>query len=332
MKYHSIIGLSILGTFLLSGCSHKEVFKPASVKGEWRNAGHLSASIEQVSQNAAVLENGHIVTTEGEKLLKIPSENRLVNVSGGWVITQTSSNNLELFPENGGGERTLLDLNRSVAAASIQDDTVAILFTNNEMALYSLQGKKITFKETSGSSIAVDARIANPFFLKDLVLFLGLDGKIVIVNSANKQVLRSIIVGSDEYFNNVTYLNVIENNMVASTGNGILALSDKEQREKYEIRDIAYTQEGVWLTTKQGEVIALTPTLQFKGKQKFPFAHFVGISVQKERVYVLEQEGYMIALTKNLLSYDVFDVDMEHEPVFVGNDRFYFDDRYISIK
>jgi hypothetical protein len=154
----------------------------------------------------------------------------------------------------------------------------------------------------------------------------------VIVNSANKQVLRSIIVGSDEYFNNVTYLNVIENNMVASTGNGILALSDKEQREKYEIRDIAYTQEGVWLTTKQGEVIALTPTLQFKGKQKFPFAHFVGISVQKERVYVLEQEGYMIALTKNLLSYDVFDVDMEHEPVFVGNDRFYFDDRYISIK
>lgn len=327
-----LIGLSVCGALFLAGCSHKEVFKPVNVKGEWKNAGRLSASIEQISQTAAVLENGHILTKSGEKSLQIPKENHLINASGGWIITQNQANNLELFSEAGTDERVVLDLNRSVAAASIQDDTVAILFTNNEMALYSLQAKKVIFKEASGTSIAVDARIANPYFLKDLVLFLGLDGKIVIVNIANKQVLRSIIVGSDEYFNNVTYLNVIENNMIASTGNGLLALSDKEQREKYEIRDIAYTQEGIWLTTKQGEVIALSPTLQFKGKQKFPFAHFVGISVQNDRVYVLEQEGYMIALTKNLLSFDVFDVDMDHDPVFVGDGRFYFDDRYISIK
>lgn len=331
MKY-VFVGLSICSAIFLVGCSHKEVFKPENVKGEWKNAGHLSASIEHISQTAAVLENGHILTKEGEKPLKISNENHLINLSGGWIITQNINNNLELLPEDGTGEHVILDLNRTVAAASIQDDTVALLFSNNEMALYSLSAKKITFKESSSAPIAVDARIANPYFLKDLALFLGLDGKIVIVNIANKQVLRSIIVGSEEYFNNITYLNVIENNMVASTGNGILALSDKEQREKYEVRDIAYTKEGIWLTTKQGEVIALSPTLQYKGKQKFPFAHFVGISVQNDRVYVLEQEGYMIALTKNLLSYDVYDVDMDHDQVFVGNDRFYFDDRYISIK
>jgi hypothetical protein len=327
-----IISLTLCGAVLFSGCSHKEVFKPKNVKGDWKTAGRLTASIEQTSQSAALLANGHIVTKEGEKLLKIPTENRLINVSGGWVITQNSANSLELFSENGSGEKLLLELNRTVAAASIQDDTVAILFSNNEMALYSLQAKKITFKESSSAPIAVDARIANPYFLKDLALFLGLDGKIVIVNTTDKQVLRSIIVGSEEYFNNITYLNVIENNMIAATGNGILALSQKEEREKYEVRDIAYTSDGIWLTTKQGEVVALSPTLQYKGKQKFPFAHFVGISVQNDRVYVLEQEGYMIALSKNLLAYDVFDIDMKHESVFVGNDRFYFDDRYISIK
>ena len=331
MKYF-FLGLSICSTLFLVGCSHKEVFKPVKVKGEWKNTGRLSSSIEQISQTAAVLENGNILTKEGEKPLKISKKNHLINLSGGWVITQSNTNNLELIPEEGTAEHVILDLNRTVAAASIQDDTVAILFANNEIALYSLSAKKITFKESSSAPIAIDARIANPYFLKDLALFLGLDGKIVIVNIANKQVLRSIIVGSEEYFNNITYLNVIENNMIASTGNTILALSDKEQREKYEVRDIAYTTEGVWLTTKQGEVIALSPTLQFKGKQKFPFAHFVGISVQNDRVYVLEQEGYMIAFTKDLLSYDIYDVDMKHNPVFVGNDRFYFDDRYISIK
>ncbi|MDD4884558.1 MAG: hypothetical protein PHF22_08890, partial [Sulfuricurvum sp.] len=103
--------------------------------------------------------------------------------------------------------------------------------------------------------------------------------------------------------------------------------------EKYEIRNIAYTTDGIWITTKQGEVIALSPTLQFKAKKKFPFAHFVAISVQNDRVYVLEQEGYMIALTKNLLAYDIYDVDLDVEnKIFVGDSSFYFDDRYINIQ
>lgn len=331
MKYF-LLGLSVCGALFMSGCSHKEVYKPDNVKGEWRNAGHLSASIEHITPSGAVLENGRILTKEGEKSLKLPENYRLINISGGWIITQNNDNNLELFPEDGVSEHVVLELKRTVAAASIQEDTVAILFSNNEMALYSLQTKKMTFKESSAAPIAIDARIGNPYFLKDLVLFLGLDGKVVIVNVATKQLLRSIIVSSEEYFNNVTYLNVIDNNMVASTGNTLLALSQKESREKYEIRDIAYTNEGIWITTKQGEVIALSPSLQFKGKQKFPFAHFVGISVQNDRVYVLEQEGYMIALTKNLLSYDIYDIDMDHDKVFVGDGQFYFDDRYITVK
>jgi hypothetical protein len=201
------------------------------------------------------------------------------------------------------------------------------------MALYSLESKKLLFKEPSNAPVAVDARISNPYFLKELVMFLTLDGKIVIVNSETKQVLRSVVVGSDEYFNNITYMNVIDNNLVASTGNTVLALSQKEAREKYEIRNIAYTTDGIWLTTKQGEVIALSPTLQLKAKKKFPFAHFVGISVQNDRVFVMEQEGYMIALSKNLLTYDIYDIDMDSaNKIFVGDGQFYFDDRYINLK
>ncbi|MDD5386471.1 MAG: hypothetical protein PHQ22_04670 [Sulfuricurvum sp.] len=325
-------GLSVFSILLLSGCSQKEVYKPENIKGEWRTAGHLSAPISQVAQSGAVLANGNILTKAGEKKQKIPADFRLLNITDGWIITQNSTNDLELIPEDGVSEHVIIDLKRTVAAASIQGDTLAILFGNNEMSLFSLQTKKMTFKESSNAPIAVDARIANPYFLKDLVVFLSLDGKIVIVNVTDKKLLRSIIVGSEEYFNNITYLNVIENTMVASTGNTVLSLSEKENREKYEVRDIAYTEDGIWLTTKQGEVIALSPTLQYKGKKKFPFAHFVGISIQNDRVYVLEHGGYMIALSKNLLSFDVYDIDMKHNAVFVGDRKIYFDDRYIEIK
>ena len=331
MKYF-LTGLGIFGALFIHGCSSKEVYKPEKVKGEWRSAGNLSAPLHSVSEAGAVLANGNLLTKQGEQKVKIPRDFHLLNISDGWVVTQNGANDLELIPEDGVGAHVVLELKRTVAAATVQGDTIAVLFGNNEMALYSLQTKKMTFKESSNAPIAVDARIGNPKFLKDLVLFLTLDGKIVIVNIADKKLLRSIIIGSEEYFNNVIYLNMIENNMVAATGASVLALSQKESREKYEVRDIAYAEDGVWLTTKQGEVIALSPTLQYKAKKKFPFAHFVGISVQNDRVYVLEQGGYMIALSKNLLSYDVYDIDMDHDAVFVGDGKIYFDDRYIEIK
>jgi hypothetical protein len=326
--------LLALGALLwMSGCSHKEVYKPENVKGEWRNAGRLGASIDQTTQSAALLENGRFLGKSGEKNIKIPKGYRLINANDEWIIPQNGEGNLVLFPEEGTDGSVTLELKRSVAAANVQEDIVAVLFTNNEMALYSLENKKLLFKESSNSVIAVDGRIANPYFLKELVLFLTLDGKIVIVNSESKQVLRSVVVSSDEYFNNITYFNVIDNNLVASTATAVLALSQKEAREKYDIRNIVYTPEGIWLSTKQGEIIALSPTLQYKAKKKFPFARFVGLSVQNDRVYALEQEGYMIALTKNLLAYDVYDVDMDRDnKIFMGDGRFYFDDRYITIK
>lgn len=328
-----LLGSLAVAMIIFSGCSQKEIFKPEHVKGKWRNAGHLSTSIYQVSQSAAVLENGHILTKEGEKPLKIPRDYRLINVSNGWIIAESSDGNLVLLPEDGTDGKITFDLKRGVAGATVQGDTVAVLFANNEMALYSLETKKLFFKESSNTPVAVDARIANPYFIKELVLFLTLDGKVVIVNSQAKQVLRSVVISSDEYFNNVTFLGVVDENLVASTGGGILAISKNEAREKYELRNIAYTAEGIWITTKQGEVIALSPTLQFKAKKKFPFAHFMGISVQNDRIYVLEQQGYMIALTKNILAYDIYDIDMKKgNKIFVGDGRFYFDDRYINIK
>lgn len=331
MRISSILS-PIVAVLLLTGCAHKEAYKPANVKGEWRTAGHMSALIDQTTSSGALLDNGRVLGKKGELNIKIPEHSRLINVSDDWVLTQDTNNNLVFTPLKGTGENQTIELKRLVASASIKDDTVAILFSNNEMALYSLESKKMLMKESSSAPIAVDARVANPYFLKDLVLFLGLDGKVVIINTTTKQVLRSMVVGTEEYFNNIIYLNVINNNLVAATGNSALALSQKEAREKYDIRDIAYTEDGIWLTTKQGEVVALTPSLQFKAKQKFPFAHFVGISVENDRVYVLEKGGYMIALSKDLASYDVFDIDMDGEKVFVGDGRFYFDDRFINLR
>ena len=94
-----------------------------------------------------------------------------------------------------------------------------------------------------------------------------------------------------------------------------------------------YDKDGIYIATKQGEVVNLTPSLQVKAKIKFPFAHFLGMIATDERVYLLEQQGYIISLTKDLVSYDLYNVSIDKDSyIYVGDKAFYVDDEYFSIK
>jgi len=88
----------------------------------------------------------------------------------------------------------------------------------------------------------------------------------------------------------------------------------------------------IYITTKQGEIIALTPDLQVDSKIKLPFAHFLGMISHKGKLYILEKEGYMIVVDKKTFAYTVHEVDMNEGFVFVGKDVFYVDDEKIAVE
>lgn len=316
---------------LLGGCSSKEVFEPKNIAGEWEISGDLVDEIVDTTFDGAVLENGQVITANGLQAERFPEGYRFIGESGGWILAGKIDGELLLISTDSGKKNIHFKLKKTVAAASVQDDILAVLFANNTMRLYSLTTKEPTFDEQGLPSVAVDSRIVNPYFLNELVLFLTLDGKIVIVNSETGKTLRSIIVSTEDYFNNVIYFKVIENNMVAATGSRILALAEKEIRESYELRDMIYNDGGLWISTKEGEVIAMTPSLQLKAKQKFPFAHFLGMIVTDNNVYLLEKEGYMIVLEADLSDYKIYEIDLKEGFVFASKDSFYFADEYITV-
>lgn len=327
VKYLSFMPLAAM--LVLGGCSTKEYYEPQNVKGEYAVSGSLEAEIVDTGTEGALLQNNRVAGLNGLLDVRLPQGHRLIGQSDGWVISDGMDGTLLFQGED--ANRTL-ELKKSVAAASVKEDKVAVLFTSNEMALFSLASGEMFFKEQGSAPIALDARIVNPYFLNELVLFLTLDGKIVIVNSDTKTVLRSIIISSEDHFNNVIYFNVLNNILVAGTPSRVLAFGAQEAREDYELRDMIYNDEGVWLSTKQGEVIALTPSLQLKAKQKFPFAHFLGMIYSDGKLYLLEREGYMIVMDKSLESYEVYEVDIDEGYVFAGEKRFYVKDAYIDIK
>ena len=315
--------------FLITGCGTKQVFEPKTLASDWEKYEYDKEDIVDTSSNVALLENLQVLTKEGVVDIDVNASSRLISLSDGWIISASIDGDLYLTSQKDKTHTQTLELEKTIAGASVKDDEVAVLFADNEIALYSLKSKKLLFKEAGGKFTATDSRIVNPHFMKGLVLFATLDGKVIIVNSELKKRLRTIIVSSEDTFNNIISLKILDNKIIAATGHKILAVAQEEIRAKYEVRNIAYDETNIFITTKQGEIVSLTSDLQVAFKVKFPFAHFYGIVSNGDKIYVLEKEGYMIVLDKNSFEYTVHEVDFDDGFIFTTDKDFYIDNTKI---
>ncbi len=321
-----------LFALLFSACSTKEVYEPKQVAEDWSKYESSDETIIDKSINIALLDNSKVLVKDGILDVKVQESHRVISHSDGWVISASMDGELLLTSVEDSNTTESFELKKTIASASVNGDTLAVLFADNEISLYSVSSKKVLFKEQGGKSLAVDARIVNPHFMNDLVLFSTLDGKVIIVNVKLKKKLRTVIVSSEDHFNNIIYFNVIDNKIIAATGYKILSLSDKDVRVKYEIRDIVNDDKEMFITTKQGEVISLTSDLQVNAKIKFPFAHFLGMISNGDKLYILEKEGYMIVLDKDMKNYSVHEVDIADGFIFIADKVFYVSDEKISVE
>ena len=302
------------------------------MKDDWSKYASIDESIVDTSLNVALLEDGSVLTKDGIVKANIKEDDRVISYSDDWIISSSLDGNMTLTSVNDTTLKENFSLGKTVAAASVKDDTLAVLFADNELALYSVSTKKVFFKDQGSESIAENTKIVNPYFLNDLVVFSTLDGKIIIVNAKKKKKLRTVIVSAEDNFNNVVYFKMIKNKIVAATGYKILSMSDKEVRAKYEARNIVYDGKNIYIATKQGEVVSLTDNLELNAKIKFPFAHFLGMISNGDKLYILEKEGYMIVLNKNMKDYTVYDADVEDGYIFTTDSAFYNNDEKIIVK
>jgi outer membrane protein assembly factor BamB len=326
-----LISLSVFA-LLLGGCSTKEVYEPKVVKDDWELYDDANKTIIETNQDGALLEDRSVFIDGKEHDIKIDKDKNFISYSDGWIISASLDGNLSMIYSADPTMKHQFDLEKSIATASVKNDILAVLFADNEMALYSISSKKALLKEQGNAPIIVNSKIVKPYFMNDLVLFSTLDGKVVIISSTQNKKLRSIIVSSEENFNNIIYFNIVENRFIAATGTKILSFGEKEVRVDYEARDIITDENKIYIATKQGEIISLNSELGVNAKQKFAFAHFLGLIATEDKLYALEKNGYLIELSKDLLEYNVYEVDVEEGYIYVNDKTFYIADEYISVK
>jgi len=326
----TLVWVTVVSIF--TGCSTREVFEPKKLDGEYTAIKQRTKSVVDIASDIALQSDNTVIVPTQELNVTIKPNQRVVGMSDGWVLSSTIDGNLTMTSVDDPTQTKTLTLKNTIAAASVLDDTLAVVFANNVMALYDIPTQELLFKEESGKAIAVDMRIANPRFFHGLVLFATLDGKIVLVNQEAKKVLRRVIVSSEDFFNNIIYFDLMGNKIIAATGYELLSLSQQQLRQKYEIRNIVHNDDTIYINTKQGEVVALTPTLEVIKKVKFPFAHFLGMILDDTTLYILEKEGYMIVMDAKTFTYKIYEVDIDDGFVFVANKRFYIDDQILKLQ
>jgi len=318
--FNSLLFITFL---LLSGCSYKEVYEPKTVVGEWEHVSDANGTIVDKTSSVALLSTKEILTKEKRYPITLENGFRILGVSDGYVITTNIDGVVHFNPIEETKQPLELQLEKTVAAASTDGMVAAIVFASGKLALYDLITKEPLVVVPAQSSVALDSRIVNPYFMNDLVLFLTLDGKVVIVSKTLKKKLRTIIVSSEEFFNNIIYFDLMDEKLIVATATKILSFGTSQKRRDLEARELLHDGKTLYVATKQGDIYALDSDLNTIKRVHFPFAHFLGLQIKNGYLYALEKEGYMIVLSKDLLEYKVYEADFDDEAnVFALQDSF----------
>lgn len=313
--------------FIFSGCASKEYFNPEKTVGEYDNTkSFLAGEILAMNKDGATLDNGEIITKRGLSKFKIPQGYTFLNISDNVVVSSNYKDSVLV------GEKEI-KVDGVVVAASLKENLLSLIYSDNSIELREINSDKILLKEYLSHSFVNDTRIANPFFMKGIVLYPTLDGKIIVVSTSNAKIVRDINVDPDGQFNNIIFLNVIDDTLVAATANKVISVGDGVLNLKdYKVRDIISHDKFVYIATIDGQIIKTDISLNIINRKKYRYAKFYALAYGSS-LYALESQGYLINISNDFKSEDIYEFGFnENKKVIALDDTLYYDDEYIILK
>lgn len=334
MKNFTLL-LAFFAALILSGCGTKrQYFEPENVTAKISLSHSLPSPIASVNKNGATLNNGNVVTKKGL------NTNVKLN-EGFWLLNQNESRvistNLEGELVITGGDGSVVYSSKfptAIVAASTEGNLLAAVSAENHIYLIDISQARTLMEYKSSEIYAVDSRVASPLFMDTLVIFPSLDGKIYIVQKDSARILRDVVVSSEQFFNNVTFLDVVGENMIAATAKKVLVINpNKTLYYDGEIKDVLVNNADIYIFKKDGVVIKTDLKLQKKNEARFKFAIFSGAAITANNLFIVEKTGYVIKTDLNLSNPKIYEFDTEiKDKNFMGANAFYYDDEFVNFE
>lgn len=324
---HLVSSLCIAGAMIVfAGCSSKSYFEPKETSGKVSFDKKLPADVQSVSRDGAILSNGQVITKEGMSDVVVPQGTTFLSASSSHILT-VDRNGEALSIDKGSKAITPHNLGETLVSGVREGNLLAGVTKENVALIITLDDNKTIYRQKGGKAVAIDYRISNPKLLNDLVILPTLDGKLLVVDKVTGKLIRDLTIGSDEYFNNIIFFDIIGNRLIAATGSKVMSISPTSMNTlDLDIRDVLFVKEGVYILTKDGQVILADADLKILKTRKFPFAHFIG-AIHGKYLYALEREGYIVAVDRDLVASNTFKTDrsFDEAKVFIGGDKIFAD-------
>ncbi|RUM68484.1 MAG: hypothetical protein DSZ05_01010 [Sulfurospirillum sp.] len=327
---------ALLGvTLLLGGCAGKTVYEPVKVDAAIRNVEKLDKGIRSVVREGAVLNRTSVVTKKSGVIADIlPPGFHFINEDDDNIIVGDDSGGVQIISKTTKKPVFSKKFAQPVVSATRRGDLLALVLADNTIVLYDIRADSERYRESLGKVIAIDARAANPVFVNDLIVFPTLDGRLLIMDSNKKIVLRDVALSDKELFNNVIFLKVHNNILVAATASKVIVVTPKRiYTYSADVKDILYVGHDIYVFTKGGKIIHLNEKLQKVEEKDFEYANFVAVAEMNGKLYGVERQGYLIEMDRKLGNVTVKKLDDEVEqPSIIAKDVLYIGDKAIDLK
>ncbi|WQY84886.1 plasmid stabilization protein [Helicobacter pylori] len=246
---------------------------------------------------------------------------------------------------NASQQSIVIPLETFALSASVKGNLLAVVLADNSANLYDITSQKLLFSEKGSPSTTINSLMAMPIFMDTVVVFPMLDGRLLVVDyvHGNPTPIRNIVISSDKFFNNITYLIVDGNNMIASTGKRILSVvSGQEFNYDGDIVDLLYDKGTLYVLTLDGQILQMDKSLRELNSVKLPFASLNTIVLNHNKLYSLEKRGYVIEVDLNdfdsynvyktltIGSFKFFSSNRLDKGVFYDKNRVYYDRYYLD--
>ena len=329
MKKHT--ALLLVASFLWAGCSSKQYFEPKE-SHPVKSQATYAETIVSLGASGATLDNGHYIGEKGISPFTLGKGYRFLNESKKYVLASNIDGKLKIMQKKTGTLQKELDFKLPVIAASEHRGFIAYILNNNTFGVYDMQKNKKCIEEHSGETFAINTKAANPLFIDNLVMMPMLDGKLILFDIKNPTQKKTIYLSSEKVLNNVISLSRIGSTLMVATPKKLLTLGVKSEKGyKANIADVIPASKSVYVVTKEGSIVHLTMDLKPLKEQKFEYASFVASTMTKHQICLLDTQGSLIVLSKNLEKFKIYHVGEIASPVWMKNGKLYKDNKIIDL-
>lgn len=320
---------------IFGGCSQKQYFEPKDISLKAEFSHKLPSSIVSTSRVGALLQNLEVLDTFGNIDIELTRNQRFLGREGTYYLVQDGCGAL-LFIDANTKTQSEFAFEKCIVSAKISpqgsaNTLIALVSADNSVIVYDVNTKREVFSQKLANITAINTLAATPVFEKDKIIFPTLDGKLVIFDIPSNTLVRDILIQSDKFFNNIIYLAVKNDLMIAATTKRISAIIDNSKTFNYDgdFRDLLLYKDKLYVLNNDGKILELDHTLKLLREVNLEYARLHGIVIRNNTLYTLERNKYLIELSLESFLPVVYKIDLpSKKPIFYTDDTLFYDRFY----